>query len=130
VTTELASGHQNTQLAAGNPERARAADAVLHDLQLPSGPIKFDVHNPATGEVIATVPDVGPVEALRAVARADAAGREWAATSPRQRADTLRRWYDLLVLHAEKIALLITRVMGKPLAESRAEVVYGTDFVR
>ena len=120
----------STPLAVANPARARAADIVLKGLQLPTGPETFDVHNPATGAVIAGLPDTGPDAALDAVARADRAGREWAATTPRQRADVLRRWYDLLIEHADAIALLVTLEMGKPLAESRAEVTYGSDFVR
>ncbi len=130
MTTDLATGPHRRELAVANPERARAADAVLRDLPLPTGPARFDVRNPANNEVIASVPDAGPAEALEAVARAEEAGRDWAATTPRHRATILRRWYDLLVEHAEDIALLITREMGKPLAESRAEVVYGSDFVR
>lgn len=51
----------------------------------------FDVRNPATDEVIARLPDAGPDDALKAVARADDAGRDWAATTPRQRADIVRR---------------------------------------
>ncbi|MGW4126122.1 NAD-dependent succinate-semialdehyde dehydrogenase [Nocardia sp. NPDC004711] len=117
-------------LAVASPDRAAAADAVLARLDLPSSVDAFGVVNPATGDVIAHVPDADPSAALRAVSAADAAGREWAVRPPRQRADILRRWYDLLIEHAEDIALLITREMGKPLAESRAEVTYGTDFVR
>ncbi|MEV0288878.1 NAD-dependent succinate-semialdehyde dehydrogenase [Kribbella sp. NPDC050820] len=130
MTTDLTTGAQRTELAAANPEHAHAADRVLRDLELPTGPVEFDVRNPATDEVIAKLPDAEPAEALEAIAGADEAGRDWAVTSPRQRADTLRRWYDLLLEHAEDIALLITREMGKPLAESRAEVTYGSDFVR
>ncbi|TGN65162.1 NAD-dependent succinate-semialdehyde dehydrogenase [Nocardioides eburneiflavus] len=112
------------------PERVRAADAVLRSLSLPPGTDRFDVLNPADDRVIATLPETGPTAALEAVALADEAGRDWAATTPRVRADILRRWYDLLVENAEDIALLITREMGKPLAEARAEVGYGSDFVR
>lgn len=119
-----------TGLLTADPRRAADADAVVRALQLPSGGRRADVHNPATGEVIATVPDADPIQALNAVAAADDAGREWATRTPRQRADVLRHWYDLIIEHAEDIALLITREMGKPLAESRAEVGYGSDFVR
>ncbi|WP_457256475.1 NAD-dependent succinate-semialdehyde dehydrogenase [Pedococcus sp. P5_B7] len=117
-------------LAVADPELALAADVVLRGLQLPTGPVTFDVNDPSTGQVIASLPDTGPDQALEAVALADEAGRAWAATTPRVRADILRRWYDLLHENAETIALLITREMGKPLAEARGEVVYGSDFVR
>lgn len=113
-----------------DPQRAAAADAVVAALTLPASARTADVFNPATGDLVAAVPDVDVDGALRAVAAADEAGREWSARTPRDRADVLRRWYDLLVEHADELALLITREMGKPLAESRAEVTYGSDFVR
>ena len=90
----------------------------------------FDVCDPATGSVIATLADQSAQDALVAVERATRAGELWARTSTRQRADLLREWYDLLIANAERIAVLITREMGKPLAEARGEVAYGTDFVR
>ena len=62
--------------------------------------------------------------------QAERAGGVWARTSPRVRADVPRASFDLLTDNAEKLAALITREMGKPLAEARAEVTYGTDFVR
>lgn len=113
-----------------NPKLADAADAVVAGLALPRTEHGIDVTNPATGEVLAAVPNADPTAALAAVTAADTAGVEWAARTPRQRADILRRWFDLIVEHAENIALLITREMGKPLAEARAEVTYGGDFVR
>ncbi|MGV9798962.1 NAD-dependent succinate-semialdehyde dehydrogenase [Mycobacterium sp. NPDC003449] len=119
-----------TPLLTADPKRAAEADAVVNALALPESARRADVTNPATGLTIAAVPDNDPADALGALATADAAGREWAARSPRHRADILRRWYDLIVEHTERIALLITREMGKPLAEARAEVGYGGDFVR
>ncbi|GAA3483242.1 NAD-dependent succinate-semialdehyde dehydrogenase [Streptomyces yanii] len=88
------------------------------------------VHDPFDGSPLIDVPDHDAEQAIETVARADEAGRAWAATTPRHRADVLRRWYELLVANAEDIALLITREMGKPLAEAHAEVTYGSDFVR
>ena len=100
------------------------------DLAVPGVNRTFDVHDPATGQTIAQVPDCDVRQALDAVARADEAGRSWAATTTRHRADILRTWYDLILSNAEMIALLITREMGKPLPEARGEVTYGADFVR
>ncbi|MDX1888035.1 NAD-dependent succinate-semialdehyde dehydrogenase [Mycolicibacterium sp. 050158] len=119
-----------TSVRIADPQRAAAADAVVAALSLAKGARNADVFNPATGDLVAAVPDMDVDGALRAVAEADEAGREWAARTPRERADVLRRWYDLLIEHADELALLITREMGKPLAESRTEVTYGSDFVR
>lgn len=117
-------------LLEADPQRVADTDAVVRALALPGGGRSLEVFNPATGDSIAAIPDADPEQALHAVAAAEVAGREWAARSPRRRADILRRWYDLINEHAEKISLLITSEMGKPLAESRAEVTYGGDFVR
>jgi succinate-semialdehyde dehydrogenase/glutarate-semialdehyde dehydrogenase len=121
---------RDTGLVPADPDRERAVDTLVDGLSLPAGAPGFDVLDPATDQRIATLPDTDPDAALEAVARAHEAGRSWATTTTRHRADVLRRWFDLLVEHADDIALLITREMGKPLAESRAEVTYGTDFVR
>jgi succinate-semialdehyde dehydrogenase/glutarate-semialdehyde dehydrogenase len=129
VTIDIAAG-PDPDIAVANPDLVRAADAVVRSLELPTGTHGFEVRNPADDQVLASLPDTGPAAALDAVLLADQAGREWAASTPRFRADILRRWYDLLVEHSEQIALLITREMGKPLAEARAEVTYGSDFVR
>lgn len=112
------------------PDRTKVdvADAVIGDLHLPADGIA--VADPATGETIARVPDLDAADALEAVGAADAAGSAWARTTPRQRADVLHAWWRLLVDNTERIAHLITREMGKPLAEARGEVTYGTDFVR
>ena len=90
----------------------------------------FDVENPATGEVIARVADAGAAEALRALDAASAAQESWAATPARDRSDILRRAFDIITSRTEEFAELITLEMGKSLAESRGEVVYGADFLR
>jgi len=104
------------------------ADNVIDTMSLPGHGIA--VQDPATGETIAHVRDDDVEKALAAVGEADRAGAAWSRTTPRQRADVLHAWYDNLIAHAEDLAHLISREMGKPLAEARGEVKYGTDFVR
>jgi succinate-semialdehyde dehydrogenase/glutarate-semialdehyde dehydrogenase len=90
----------------------------------------FDVQDPATGEVIRTIADASPADGMRALDAAVAAQDAWAAMPPRTRSDILRRAFDLVQLHKEDLALLMTVEMGKPLAEARGEVVYGAEFLR
>ncbi len=90
----------------------------------------FDVHDPATGDVIASIADATPADGIRALDAAVAAQDSWAATAPRTRSDILRRAFDLVQEHKEDLALLMTLEMGKPLAEARGEVVYGGEFLR
>lgn len=90
----------------------------------------FAVHDPATGDVLARVADASPADGLRALDAAVAAADAWAATAPRARAELLRRAFDLLQERADEFALLMTREMGKPLAEARGEVAYGGEFLR
>ena len=90
----------------------------------------FAVENPATGESLCEVADGSAEDARDALAAAAAAQSSWAATAPRERSEILRRAYDLLVERTEEIAALITLEMGKSLAESRAEVAYGSEFFR
>jgi succinate-semialdehyde dehydrogenase/glutarate-semialdehyde dehydrogenase len=115
-------------LIGADPAAVAHADRVIAGLRLPA--VGIEVADPATGECIAHIADIDVDGALRAVATAHEAGRSWALTTPRQRADVLRAWYALLVEHTEDLAHLISREMGKPLAEARGEVKYGTDFVR
>ncbi|WCD93965.1 NAD-dependent succinate-semialdehyde dehydrogenase [Microbacterium sp. nov. GSS16] len=90
----------------------------------------FDVRDPATNEVIASIADATPADGIRALDAAVAAQDAWAATAPRTRSDILRRAFDLVQQHKEDLALLMTLEMGKPLAEARGEVVYGGEFLR
>lgn len=90
----------------------------------------FGVANPATGEAIAEVADATPEDALAALAAAARAQQGWAGTAPRQRGEVLRRAFELTTERAEHLATLMTLEMGKPLAESRAEVAYGAEFLR
>ena len=90
----------------------------------------FDVHDPATGEVLATLASATSEDALAALDAADAVQASWARTAPRERAEILRRAFDLVTERAEDFALLMTLEMGKPLAEARGEVTYGAEFLR
>jgi succinate-semialdehyde dehydrogenase/glutarate-semialdehyde dehydrogenase len=87
------------------------------------------VHDPATGELIASVASASDTQAGLAVAAAQRAFREWSRLLARERAAILRRWYDLIVEHADELALIVTAEQGKPLTEARGEVLYGAGFV-
>jgi succinate-semialdehyde dehydrogenase / glutarate-semialdehyde dehydrogenase len=89
----------------------------------------FPVTNPATGDVLAQVADCGPAETQRAIAAAEAALPGWRAKTAAQRGAMLQRWNDLILEHAEDLALLMTLEQGKPLAEARGEVRYGASFI-
>lgn len=89
----------------------------------------FPVTNPARGDVIGHVPDLGRAETARAIAAAEIAQKPWAARTAKDRANVLRRWFDLIVENADDLARILTAEMGKPLAEARGEVMYGASFV-
>ena len=90
----------------------------------------FEVHDPATGEVLAEVADAGVSDGRRALDVAVATQRSWSRTSPRERGEILRRAYELMVARTDELALLMTLEMGKPLADARGEVSYAAEFLR
>jgi succinate-semialdehyde dehydrogenase/glutarate-semialdehyde dehydrogenase len=90
----------------------------------------LSVEDPATGESLCEVADASPEDARAALDAAVAAGPEWSATAPRERGEVLRRAFEMLVERADQLALLMTLEMGKPLAESKAEIAYGAEFLR
>lgn len=85
--------------------------------------------NPANGEMIATVPDMGKQEAETAVIAAHHAFQSWRKTSAKYRAGLLRKWFDLMVENAESLATLLTSEQGKPYKEAYGEVIYGASFL-
>jgi succinate-semialdehyde dehydrogenase/glutarate-semialdehyde dehydrogenase len=91
---------------------------------------RFDVHDPATGEVLAEVADGTVADGLDAVAAAHAAQPGWAARAPRERGEILRRVFELMMRDTGRIAELIVRENGKPIAEARGEVAYAAEFFR
>ncbi|WP_183439556.1 NADP-dependent succinate-semialdehyde dehydrogenase [Pseudoduganella violacea] len=87
------------------------------------------VTNPATGEQIGTIPNMGTAETRRAIEAANAAWPAWRKKSAKERAVVLRKWYELILENADDLALLMTTEQGKPLAESKGEVQYGASFI-
>ncbi len=88
-----------------------------------------NVINPATREVLGTVPVMGTSETRRAIAAATAAQPAWAARTAKDRAVILRRWFELLMANQDDLATLMTAEQGKPLAESKGEIAYAASFI-
>ena len=89
----------------------------------------FTVTNPADGATIASVPNMGADDARKAIAAAEAAFPAWAAKTAKERAAVMRKWYELLILHANDLAALMTAEQGKPLPEAKGEILYGASFI-
>lgn len=88
-----------------------------------------EVVNPATGAVIGTIPDLGAAETRRAIEAAYEALPDWRARTAKERAQVLRKWFDLMIANQEDLAVLMTVEQGKPLAESRNEIAYAAAFL-
>ena len=89
----------------------------------------IDVNNPADDSTLGTIPKLGAAETGRAVDAANAAYPAWRAKTAKERAVILKRWNDLILENADDLAVLMTSEQGKPLTESRGEVVYGASFI-
>lgn len=107
-----------------------AKHGILIDGQNRGAATTFEVHDPATGLPVAEVADGTVADARSAVDAAHRAFAGWAATSPRQRSDILRRVFDLMVADSERLAALICAENGKSQADARAEVGYAAEFFR
>lgn len=92
--------------------------------------VTFDVTNPATGELIARVPQMGEAEAERAVIAAHKAFKQWKRKTAKERSGLLQAWYSLMQDNLDDLALILTAEQGKPLAEARGELANGTSFVQ
>jgi len=89
----------------------------------------FNVTDPATGQVIGTAPNMGASETRAAITAAADALLGWSARTAKQRADVLRTWADLILANKDDLALIMTAEQGKPLAESKGEIVYAASFL-
>ncbi len=90
----------------------------------------FDVVNPARGDVVATIPDVGVAEARRAIEACQETQKDWAARTGKERSEILLNWYRLMIENADDLATILTAEMGKPVAEAKGEIFYGASFLQ
>ncbi len=103
-------------------------DALING-QWVKGSRRFDVTDPATGQKLADVANLGPQEAEQAIAAANAAWPAWKAKTAKERSIILRKWYDLLMANQDDLGRIMTAEQGKPLPEAKGEVAYGASFV-
>ena len=88
-----------------------------------------EVNNPASGDVMGTVPKMGAEETRRAIEAAERAWPAWRAKTAKERATVLRRWFELMMENQDDLAVLMTMEQGKPLAEAKGEIAYGASFI-
>jgi succinate-semialdehyde dehydrogenase/glutarate-semialdehyde dehydrogenase len=88
-----------------------------------------EVTNPATGEIIGTIPNMGAAETKRAIEAANAAWGAWRKKTAKERANLLRQWFNLMMAAQEDLAIILTAEQGKPLAEAKGEIAYGAAYI-
>jgi len=89
----------------------------------------FKVDNPATAEVLGSVPDMGAAETRRAIEAAERALAGWRAKTAKERSAILRKWHDLILANVDDLALILTTEQGKPLAEAKGEITIGAAYI-
>ena len=94
-----------------------------------TGEATISVNNPADGVTMGTVPAMGPEDTSRCIDGAEAAWPDWRARPAKERANILRKWFELMMANQEDLAILMTTEQGKPLTESRVEVAYAASFI-
>ncbi|NMZ67250.1 succinate-semialdehyde dehydrogenase / glutarate-semialdehyde dehydrogenase [Pseudomonas peli] len=90
---------------------------------------RTEIRNPATDEVIGSVPNMGRAETRRAIEAAQIAQPAWRALTAKERANRLRQWFNLIMANQEDLARIMTAEQGKPLAEARGEIAYAASFI-
>ena len=103
-------------------------DALVNG-QWVSGSSRFAVTDPATGAHLADVANLGPADAEKAIAAANAAWPAWRSKTAKERSIILRKWFDLLMANQDDLGRIMTAEQGKPLPEAKGEVAYGASFV-
>ena len=94
-----------------------------------SGTETMAVTNPATGEVIGTIPHLGQAETAKAIADANAAWPAWRKKTAKERSAILRKWFNLMMENQDDLAAILTAEQGKPLAEAKGEIAYGASYI-
>lgn len=89
----------------------------------------LEVTNPATGDLIGRVPNLGAAETAEAIAEAHRAQKGWAKRTAKDRSQILRRWYELMIENQDDLGAILTAEQGKPLAEAKGEIAYGASFI-
>ncbi|WP_240454622.1 NAD-dependent succinate-semialdehyde dehydrogenase [Caulobacter sp. 17J65-9] len=118
---------ERARLALARPDLLRERAYV--DGAWLDGEAVIEVTNPATGRLLGRIPDLGREATLAAVAAAERAQADWARRTAKERAVVLRRWFELINVHIDGLARLMTAEQGKPLAEARGEVAYAAAFL-
>ncbi|WP_324658061.1 NADP-dependent succinate-semialdehyde dehydrogenase [Burkholderia thailandensis] len=116
-------------LALKDPALLRERAFVAGEWQAADGGATLEVRTPATGALIGTVPAMGAAETRRAIDAANAAWPAWRKKTAKERAAILRKWHDLMIAHADDLALILTTEQGKPLAEAKGEIGYAASFL-
>jgi succinate-semialdehyde dehydrogenase / glutarate-semialdehyde dehydrogenase len=112
-----------------DPKLFREQCYINGDWVAAPGGNSFPVVNPATGETLGAVPDLGAAEARRAIEAAERAWPAWRAKTAKERAAILRKWFDLMMANQDDLAQILTAEQGKPLAEAKGEIAYGASFI-
>ena len=119
---------KTSPLAQLNDPSLLKTDGLING-QWVKGGARFDVHDPATGQKLADVANLGPADAEAAIAAANAAWPAWRNKTAKERSIILRKWFDLLMAHQDDLGRILTAEQGKPYAEARGEIAYGASFV-
>lgn len=118
-----------TDLQLNDPSLLVQAAYVAGEWVSPNDDSAIDVTNPATGELIGRVPNLGAAETDAAIAAAEAAQKAWAKRTAKERSVILRRWHDLMMENQEDLGKILTAEQGKPLAEAMGEIAYSASFL-
>jgi succinate-semialdehyde dehydrogenase/glutarate-semialdehyde dehydrogenase len=118
----------SSPLAALNDPSLLKTDALINGVWV-TGTRRFDVFDPATGQKLADVANLGPAEAEQAISAANAAWPAWRTMTAKQRHAILLKWFQLLMQHQADLARIMTAEQGKPFAEAKGEVAYAASFV-
>jgi succinate-semialdehyde dehydrogenase / glutarate-semialdehyde dehydrogenase len=119
---------KTSPLALLNDPSLLKTDALING-QWVAGSSRFAVHDPATGQHLVDVANLGPAETEAAIAAANAAWPAWRSKTAKERSIILRKWYDLLMANQDDLGRIMTAEQGKPLPEAKGEVAYGASFV-